>query len=134
MLDHALEATFVAYLQSDPAFDGVFLSTGHDNEEHQLPSVTVSSKSEPLSGSAVVFRADLTLVIESEAHDSNPGQHATLVENVRGSLADKAAVGAAINAGDRVCLYGYAFTESSLDVDGSRFRTSLTLKAGYGVP
>jgi len=81
-----------------------------------------------------VFRADVTLLIESEAHDNGPDDHAALVEKVRTSLANKAAVVAAINAGNQVHLYGYAFTGSSLDVDGKRFRTTLTLKAGYGTP
>jgi hypothetical protein len=134
MLDHALEAAFAAYLQSDPAFDGVFFSTGHDSEEHQFPSVTASSKSEPLGGSSEVFRSELSLLIESEAHDSSPDQHAALVEKVRTSLASRLDVLAAINAGSRVYLYGYSFADTNLDVDGIRFRTTLTLKAGYGVP
>jgi len=134
MLDHSLESAFVGFLQTDPALAGVHFFTGHEDEEHQLPAVTVTSKSESLAGSAVVFRTDITLIIESEAHDSEPDEHAALVEKVRAGLANKVAVVAAINAGNAVHLYGYAFTTSSLDVDGKRFRTSLTLKAGYGVP
>jgi len=134
MLDHALESAFVAFLGADSAFADVHLFTGHEDEEHQLPAVTTSSKSESLAGSAAVFRADVTLLIESEAHDSEPDDHAALVEKVRAWLANKAAVVAVINAGNQVRLYGYAFTGSSLDVDGKRFCTSLTLKAGYGVP
>lgn len=134
MLDHALESAFVAYLQSDPALAGVHFFTGHDAEEHQLPAVTVSSKSESLVGSAVVFRAEVSLLIESEAHDSNPDDHAGLVERVRARLANKAALAASINAGDHLRLYGYAFTSSSLDVDGVRFRTTLILRVGYGIP
>jgi len=134
MLDHALESAFVALLRSDPAFAEVHLLTGHDDEEHQLPSVTISSKSEPLAGSSDVFRSELTGLIESEAHDSSPDQHAALVGKMRACLADRLHVVAVINAGSEVYLYGYAFTASSLDVDGTRFRTTLTLKAGYGVP
>ena len=133
MLDHALESAFVVCLQPDPTFSGVHFFTGHEDEEHQLPAVTVTSKSESLAGSAAVFRTDVTLIIESEAHDSAPDEHAALVEKVRAGLANKAAVVEAINTANQVHLYGYAFTASSLDVDGKRFRTSLTLKAGYGV-
>jgi hypothetical protein len=134
MLDHAFESALVAFLQTDPKFAGIHFFTGHDDEEHALPAVTVSSKSEPLAGSASVFRADVTILAESEAHDSNPDDHAALVEKVRARLASKAAVVATLNAGNQVHLYGYAFTGSSLDVDGVRFRTALTLKAGYGTP
>jgi len=133
MLDHALESAFVAFLKNDPALAEVYCFTEHDGEEHQLPAVTVSSKSESLAGSAVVFRAEVTLLVESEAHDSNPDDHAALVEHVRTRLSNKAALGSSVNTGDRIRLYGYAFTSSSLDVDGSRFRTTLTLKAGYGI-
>jgi len=134
MLDHALESAFVAFMQTDPVFTEIHLFTGHEDEEHLLPAVTTSSKSESLAGSATVFRADVTIIIESEAHDSEPDEHAVLVEKVRARLADKAAMVAAFNAGGGVHLYGYAFTGSSLDVDGKRFRTTLTLKAGYGAP
>lgn len=134
MLDHALESAFVAFLQTDPASGEVHFFTGQDDEEHQLPAVTVSSKSESLVGSAVVFRAEVTLLVESEAHDNGPDDHAALVEEVRTRIANKAALGASINTGNRIRLYGYAFTSSSLDVDGSRFRTTLTLRVGYGIP
>ena len=132
MLDHALESAFAGFLQTDPTLAGVHFFTGHEDEEHQLPAVTTTSKSESLAGSSMVFRADITIIIESEAHDSEPYEHAALVEKVRALFAAKAAVVAAINAGNQVHLYGYAFTASSLDVDGKRFLTSLTLKAGYG--
>ena len=134
MLDHALESAFVTFLQADPGFAEIHFFTGHDDEEHHMPAITVSSKSEPLAGSAEVFRAEVTLLIESEAHDSKPDNHAVFVEKVRARFARKADVVASINAGNRVHLYGYAFAGSSQDVDGARFRTTLTFKAGYGVP
>ena len=134
MLDHAFESAFVAFLQTGPTLSEVHFFTGHEDEEHLIPAVTVTSKSEPLVGSSEVFRADLTILIESEAHDSKPDEHAAFVEKVRTQLANKAAVAAAMNAGSHIHLYGYAFNGSSLDVDGTRFRTSLTLKAGYGAP
>ena len=126
MLDHALESAVIAFLQVAPEFAGVHFFTGQDDEERHTPSVTVESKSEALAGSAFVFRADITLLIESEAHDSAPDQHADLVEKVRARLIDKSSVIAEINTGNHVCLYGYAFMASSLDVDDKRFRTTLT--------
>ena len=134
MLDHALESAFVAFLGADPGFAEVHFFTGHDEEEHALPGVTVSSKSEPLAGSATVFRTEVALLIESEAHDSKPDDHAVFVEKIRTRFASKADVVASINAAGRVHLYGYAFAASSQDVDGARLRTTLTFKAGYGVP
>lgn len=133
MLDHNLESAFNIFLQADPGFAEVHFFTGHDDEEHHMPAIAVSSKSEPLAGSVTVFRAEVTLLIESEAHDSKPDEHAALVEKVRTRLASKAAV-AGINSGHQIHLYGYAFSGSSQDVDGMRFRTTLTFKTGYGVP
>ena len=132
MLDHALESGFIAFLRTDPAFTEVHFFTGHDDEEHQLPGITITSKSEPLAGSATVFRAEVTLLIESEAHDSKPDDHAVLVEKVRSRIANKAAVIAGVNSGRHIHLYGYAFAGSSQNVDGLHFSTTLTFKAGYG--
>ena len=133
MLDHALESGFVAFLEADALFVGIHFFTGHDDGERHAPSITVESKSEALVGSAVVFRSDLTIAVESEGHDNRPDAHAALVEKVRARLANKAGAATAVNAGMQVCLYGYAFTGSNLDVGGTRFRTSLTFKVGYGV-
>ena len=104
MLDHALESAFVTFLQADPGFAEIHFFTGHDDEEHHMPAITVSSKSEPLAGSAEVFRAEVTLLIESEAHDSKPDNHAVFVEKVRARFARKADVVASINAGNRTQL------------------------------
>jgi hypothetical protein len=133
MLDHALELAFLAVLQSNALLTGISFFTGQDSDEHGLPAVTLSSKSEPLAGSSEVFRSELSIIIESEAHDNSPDQHAALVEKVRGCLANRNHVAAQINAGNQVHVYGYAFAGSDLELDGSRFRTTLTIKAGYGV-
>jgi len=134
MMDHALEAAFAAFLQVSPGLDGVHTFAAHENAEHGLPAITVAAKSDPLAGSCNVFRADLALLIESEAHDSRPEVHALLVENVRAVLGDKARVLEMIRAGGAVHLYGYTFTGSTLEVDGTRFHTTLTIKVGYGNP
>ena len=134
MLDYPLEAAFVAVLKVVPVLAGVHFYTGHDGENRHTPSVTVESKSDAIAGSAVVFRSELSLVVETDANDTTPGNHTTLVQSVRDALADKSAVGVAINAGGAVKLYGYAFMSSAVAVEGSRHRTTLTLRVGYGVP
>ena len=134
MLDHALESAFLAVLRGNALLAGISFFTSHDSDEHGLPSVTLSSKSEPLAGSSEVFRSELSVIIESEAHDNSPDEHAALVEKVRTCLADRMAMAARINAGNAVFVYGYAFSASTLEVDNPRFRTTLTLKVGYGVP
>ena len=134
MLDYPLEAAFVAVLGAVPDLAGIHFYTGHDGDTRHTPSITVESKSDAIAGSAVVFRSELSLVLETEANDTTPGDHTALVQNVRDALADKSAVGAAINAGGAVKLYGYAFMSSAVAVEGSRYRTTLTLRVGYGVP
>ena len=130
MLDHTLENALAEFLRS--ALDGVHVATGHEDESRILPLVTISSKSDSLAGSATVFRADVSLTIESESHDSKPNEHAALVEKVRLQFADKFVATTTINARGGVHIYGYAFAGSSIEVDGARFRTTLSLKVGYG--
>ncbi len=135
MLDHALESAFLAVLQGNVLLSGtVSFFTGHDSDEHGLPAVTLSSKSEPLAGSSEVFRSELSVIVESEAHDNSPNEHVALVEKVRVCLAGRMDVAAKINTGNSVHIYGYAFAGSALETDSARFRTTLTLKVGYGVP
>ena len=134
MLDHSLEATFAAFFRTVPELKGVRVFTGHDNEEHTLPSITVTCKSESLAGSAEIFRADIGVMVESEAHDSDPDEHAALVEIVRSRLSRKDTVATAFNTAARIRLYGYAFTGGSEDVSGNRFQTTITLRVGYGAP
>ena len=132
MLDYSLESALVEFLQTNPALAEVHLFTSHDDEEHALPAVTVTSKSEPLAGSSEVFRADVSLLIENEAHDHAPKEHAALVEKVRFQFANRFAAMTAINGQGQVHIYGYVFMPSTKDVDGMRFRTTLALKVGYG--
>ena len=134
MLDHALESAFLVVLQGNALLVGISFFTSHDSDEHGLPAVTFSSKSEPLAGSSEVFRSELSVIVESESHDNSPDEHAALVEKVRSSLANRVDTAVRINAGNSVHIYGYAFIGSALEVDGIRFRTTLTLKVGYGVP
>ena len=134
MLDYPLEAAFAAVLKAVHALAGIRFYTGHDGESRHTPSITVESKSDAIAGSAVVFRSELSLVVETDANDTTPGNHTALVQNIRDALADKSAVGAAINAGGTVKLYGYAFMSSAVAVESSRYRTTLVLRVGYGVP
>ena len=134
MLDYPLEAAFSAVLKATPALAGIRFYTGHDGDTRHTPSITVESKSDAIAGSAVVFRSELSLVLETDANDTTPGNHTALVQNIRDALADKSAVGIAINAGGAVKLYGYAFMSSAVAVESSRYRTTLVLRVGYGVP
>jgi len=132
MLDFTLESALVEFLQSNSALVGVHFFTSHDDEEHALPAVTIISKSEPLTGSSEVFRADVSLLIESEAHDSAPKEHAALVEKVRFQFVNRYAAMTAINALGKIHIYGYVFMPNAQDVGGTRFRTTLALRVGYG--
>ena len=134
MLDYFLEAAFAAVLKATPALAGIRFYTGHDGETRHAPSITAESKSDAIAGSAVVFRSELSLLLETDANDTTPENHTALVQNVRDALANTSAMGAAINAGGAVKLYGYAFMSSAVAVEGSRYRTTLTLRVGYGVP
>ena len=134
MLDYSLEAAFAALMKAAPALAGIRFYTGHDGDTRHTPSITVESKSDAIAGSAVVFRSELSLVLETDANDTTPGDHTALVQNVRDTLANTSAVGAAINVGGAVKLYGYAFMSSAVAVEASRYRTTLTLRVGYGVP
>ena len=134
MLDYPLEAAFSAVLKATPALAGIRFYTGHDGDTRHTPSITVESKSDAIAGSAVVFRSELSLVLETDANDTTPGNHTALVQNIRDALADKSAVGIAINAGGAVKLSGYAFMSSAVAVESSRYRTTLVLRVGYGVP
>ncbi len=134
MIDHALESAFADFIQSDATFDGTKLYTAHDDETHVLPAIIFAAKSEPLSGSSDVFRAEMTITIQSEAHDSSPEAHEARVELLLTKLADKASAAAAINAAGKIHLYGYApsATDPNVDASKSKFCTPLIYKVGYG--
>ena len=71
----------VAAVQTPPAgiqaiFKSPFDQEDDDEEENEPDLLTVESKSEALVGSAVVFRSELTIAIESEAHDDKADEEA----------------------------------------------------------
>lgn len=134
MLDHALEAAFVDLLKADETFAGTHLYTGHEDARHELPAITFSARSEPLAGSSEVFRAELTVTIESQANDTPPADHAARVEAVRAKLAQKNSAIAAINAANAVHLYGYCASQTDPSVEATNFKSPLTYKVGYGAP
>jgi hypothetical protein len=134
MLDHALESALCDVLKADSALSQIHFFTGIEDESHQLPAITAVSKSESLAGSAEVFRAEVQIILETRAHDTQPSAHAALVNRIRIVLANKAAAIAAINAGNAVRLCGYALTGSEQEAADERFRTIITIKAGYRVP
>jgi hypothetical protein len=134
MLDNALESALCNLLKADSELLALHYFTGIEDESHQLPAITIISKSESLAGSAEVFRADVQIILETRAHDTQPAAHAALVNRVRAVLANKAAAIAAVNAGGTIILCGYALTGSEQEAADERFRTIITLKAGYRVP
>jgi len=133
MLDHALERAFCTALQSAPELADLHFFTGQTDNCHELPAVTVASKSESLTGSAEVFRADVQIILESHAHDTPPDQHTALLGHLRAAIADKPSLLAAVNATGDVVLFGYALVSSEPEAVDGKFRTVLTLKTGYRV-
>ena len=83
MLDHILNEVLLAQLKNVPALAPLNGYTGQDNAEHKLPALTVSSTSEPLAGSDVAFRGEVSVVVESEAHDTTAAAHGQRVEALR---------------------------------------------------
>ena len=68
MLDHTLDELLLAHLKAVPALAALHGYTGQDNADHKLPALTVSTTSAPLAGSDTVFRGEVGVIIESEAH------------------------------------------------------------------
>jgi hypothetical protein len=134
MLDHALENAFCNALKAVPKLADLHFFTGQTDECHELPALTVISTSESLTGSAEVFRADVQIVLESHAHDTSPQQHSAILGQLRSILSDKPSLLAAVNANGAVVLFGYALVNSEPEAVDGKFRTVLTLKAGYRVP
>ena len=68
MLDHTLDELLLAHLKAVPALAALHGYTGHDNTDHKLPALTVSTTSEPLAASDTAFRGEVGIIVESEAH------------------------------------------------------------------
>ena len=102
MLDHILDAALLALLKVVPSLAGLNGYTGQDNAEHKLPALTVSTTTaEALASSDTVFKGEVDVIIESEAHDTAPDAHATRVESVRSALAKPCGVRGRISAAVR---------------------------------
>ena len=132
MLDHTLDELLLAHLKAVPALAALHGYTGQDNADHKLPALTVSTTSAPLAGSDTAFRGEVSVIIESEAHDTTAAAHSERVEAVRGALANRAAVIAAINAIGRLHIYGYAPLGSEPTAGEARFSTNLKYRFGFG--
>jgi hypothetical protein len=134
MLDHELASAILALLRNKAELAALNGFTSQDDETHKLPAITVSAQSEPLAGSASVFRATVAIMIESDARDDSPEQHASRVAVLRAVLADKADFVSGVNSGGTVHLHGFAIAATDPGFEATRFRTPVTLKAGYSVP
>ena len=132
MLDHILDEVLLAHLKTAPALTALNGYTGQDNADHKLPALTVSTTSEPLASSDAVFRGEVGVTIESEAHDSTPTAHAERVEAARALLANRAAIIAVLNTTGRLHIYGYAPLGSEPTSGDARFNTKLRYRFGFG--
>ena len=132
MLDHTLDELLLAHLKPVPALAALNGFTGQDNADHKLPALTVSTTSEPLAGSDTAFRGEVSVIVESEAHDTTAALHGERVEAVRAALANRAAVSAAINATGRLHIYGYAPLGTEPTAGDARFNTKLRYRFGFG--
>lgn len=132
MLDHTLDELLLAHLKAVPALAALHGYTGQDNGDHKLPALTVSTTSAPLAGSDTAFRGEVSVIIESEAHDTTAAAHGERVEAVRDTLANRAAVVAAINATGLLHIYGYAPLGSEPTAGEARFNTNLKYRFGFG--
>ncbi len=134
MLDRALELAFCGVLQQADAFSECHFFTGLATDVHEMPAITVVSKSEGLAGSMEVFRSELQIIVDALAHATSPEKFAELVNGIRRVLAAKESVVQEINSQGKVYLCGYALVECEESPHDDRLRTVVTLKAGYRVP
>jgi hypothetical protein len=132
MLDHVLNDGLLAHLCATAPLSALNGYTGQDNAEHKLPALAVNTTSEPLAGSDAVFRGEVHVTIESEAHDTTPAAHAERVEAARTALASRAQVIAALNATGRLHIYGYAPLGTEQTAGDARFNTILRYRFGFG--
>jgi uncharacterized protein YkwD len=132
MLDHVLDELLLAHLKAVPALAALHGFTGHDSADHKLPALTVSTTSEPLAGSDTAFRGEVSVIIESEAHDTTAATHGERVEAVRTALATRAQVVAALNVTRRLHIYGYAPLGTEPTAGDARFATKLRYRFGFG--
>ena len=132
MLDHVLDELLLAYLKAVPALAALHDYTGQDSADHKLPALTVSTTSEPLAGSDTAFRGEVSVVVESEAHDTTAAAHGERVEAVRVALVNRAQVIAALNATSRLHIYGYAPLGTEPTAGDARFTTKLRYRFGFG--
>lgn len=134
MIDHDLEHAFCNALKADQQFGDLGFFTGLNDETQKLPAITVVGRSEPLAGSAEVFRSEVEIRIETHAHDTRPQDHVAIVKRVRELLAAKDTMLPALNAGDAVTVLGYSLTGSGQDANDERFVTTITLRVGCRIP
>ena len=132
MLDHILDDVLLAHLKTVLALAALNGYTGQDNADHKLPALSISTTSEPLAGSDTAFRGEVSVIIESEAHDTTPSTHGERVEVVRAALANRAQVIAALNATERLHIYGYAPLGTEPTAGEARFATKLRYRFGLG--
>ncbi len=133
MLDHALDTALLAHLKALPQLGALHGYTGQDNAEHKLPALTISTTTpEALAGSDLAFKGEVDVIIESEAHDTEPATHAARVEAARAALANRGTVITALNATGQLHIYGHAAIGTEPTAGDARFNTKLKYRFGFG--
>lgn len=96
-----------------------------------LPAITITIKSEALSGSATIARATVEITVESQADDEKSEVHSTRVQIVKATMADLATLQLGFAEVPSVQLLGRpALTDTDPDAEHRAFRTPLTYRAG----
>lgn len=109
----------------EPQFSGVYVGPVHDNREIDSPSITLDMRSDALVGGPL-YRGTLTANITTQADDTTPSEHQTLVQSVDAALKD-------INlAGSAVTLYGIVATGVEAQRSGRQWTSALSYIVGFG--
>ena len=86
MLDHILDEVLLAHLKTVPALAAINGYTGQDGADHKLPTLTVSTTSEPLAGIRPRFLSRVSprnsdVVKENQRSPENAGERPRTREN-----------------------------------------------------
>lgn len=127
-------------IEADSAFTGIHTRTGQTDEDLKHPSIVFECAVRPVGGSASVLTFELTMTVQSEAHDSTGANHAARVEllrakffgaNAAGLAAARAAMKTAFQARGHFTLLGRGcdapHDPSGGSVEMTRFKTPVVV-------
>ena len=96
-----------------------------------LPAITITIKSEALSGSATFARATVEITVESQADDEKSDVHSARVQVVKETMKSVAALSVGFALVPTVELLGRpSLSDTDPDAEHRAFKTPLTYKAG----